>query len=506
MNISKLPSEVLGNIFRWNATLKGEFDGLEEGSHNSLLVCHHWFEVASRTPELWAFWGNSLEDWEKRHVRSSAGTPLNLVLDAVPYMFGTISESQQVVLKDHATSDTIQRVHLRTDISDILISIISPLLSRDGGLQINSLKSLILHCESSEPLDTSFFARSRLLGLRHLELLGCTLSSWEHLALQTTLLTTLQLFFDDTSPTPTIPQLLSILASNPRLKKLELNSQAIPDGNGNRDGSRSVLPLPHLEELRLDGDPRQVFGLLCRLGLPRRMAMLALNVSHCVAADVSETIGPRLRDYLRCRGKSRNGLGIVLSSRGCISLSVGDADRLHPSTSLSSRMTQFASIIVGVDGALPEDTLEKLTLDLICFTPREEIVYPRTCRSPEVVKDLRVQMPNLKALDLYMVPLAAVFPMPDQDGSHVHERFPPSLQYLLLERPHLGTYSWIPLVTYLSNRSSSGNKLDSLLINGPCHVCSRVAQEIGDVVRKFKVDDGCLDSWCPFFSNCWLSW
>ena len=61
LNVSKLPPEVLGNIFQRNVTLDGSFK-LEEGSHNSLLVCHHWFEVASRTPELWSFWGNNLED------------------------------------------------------------------------------------------------------------------------------------------------------------------------------------------------------------------------------------------------------------------------------------------------------------------------------------------------------------------------------------------------------------------------------------------------------------
>ena len=41
LSVSTLPSEILGNIFRWNVTLKHDFGGLEEGSHNFLLVCHH---------------------------------------------------------------------------------------------------------------------------------------------------------------------------------------------------------------------------------------------------------------------------------------------------------------------------------------------------------------------------------------------------------------------------------------------------------------------------------
>ena len=66
LNVSKPPPEVLGKIFHWNVTLKGDFGGLDEGSHNfPPPVCHHWFEVASRTPELWSFWSNNLKDWAR---------------------------------------------------------------------------------------------------------------------------------------------------------------------------------------------------------------------------------------------------------------------------------------------------------------------------------------------------------------------------------------------------------------------------------------------------------
>ena len=34
LNVSKPPPEVLGKIFHWNVTLKGDFGGLDEGSHN----------------------------------------------------------------------------------------------------------------------------------------------------------------------------------------------------------------------------------------------------------------------------------------------------------------------------------------------------------------------------------------------------------------------------------------------------------------------------------------
>ena len=62
LNVSKLPPEILGDIFRWNVTFKDYSVGLDERSHNFLLVCHHWLEVASRTPEIWSFWGNTPRD------------------------------------------------------------------------------------------------------------------------------------------------------------------------------------------------------------------------------------------------------------------------------------------------------------------------------------------------------------------------------------------------------------------------------------------------------------
>ena len=63
LNVSTLLSpEILGRIFHWNVVPGGDFDRPSEGSYNFLLVCHHWFEVASRTPELWCSWGNSIRD------------------------------------------------------------------------------------------------------------------------------------------------------------------------------------------------------------------------------------------------------------------------------------------------------------------------------------------------------------------------------------------------------------------------------------------------------------
>ena len=111
LNVSTLPPEILGDIFHRNVILKSAFDGLEKGSYNFLLVCYHWFEVASRTPELWSRWGNNLQDWKKRY-RYCPAAPLDLVLDGMDSAGGPLDDTLQSALQDRAARDTVQRVHL----------------------------------------------------------------------------------------------------------------------------------------------------------------------------------------------------------------------------------------------------------------------------------------------------------------------------------------------------------------------------------------------------------
>lgn len=103
LNVHRLPPELLGKIFHQNVMLKGDFGGLEKRSHNFLFVCHHWFEVASHTPKLWSFWGNTPKDWA-RCYRGSATAALDLVLIDTPDHFD--SDVFDALL-DHANRDTI---------------------------------------------------------------------------------------------------------------------------------------------------------------------------------------------------------------------------------------------------------------------------------------------------------------------------------------------------------------------------------------------------------------
>ena len=121
-----MPPELLGQVFRWNVIL-GAFDGLRKDSYNFLLVCHHWFEIASNTPELWTFWGNNLKQWTQRYRRSGTA-PFDIILYPSYFVRGgnaTFDEPLRDTLRDRATRNYIRPAHLHGWDADPLHSLIS---------------------------------------------------------------------------------------------------------------------------------------------------------------------------------------------------------------------------------------------------------------------------------------------------------------------------------------------------------------------------------------------
>ena len=230
LNVSTLlPPEILGSIFRWNVIPDGDFGGLSKGSYNFLLVCHHWFEVASHTPELWRSWGNSTQDWARRYAQHGT-SPLDLVLEGGAD--DELNNNLRDALRDRAAQDTIRRVHLRgTYVAKLLNSVVSSIVNKWKETQSNSMQSFIFQSKGPGVVDVStFFSGYHLSKLNCLRLYGCRISSWDLLKSQTTALTTLELVDTGPSPTPTLSQLLSILSSNPLLQDLTL-SQRVDDDN-----------------------------------------------------------------------------------------------------------------------------------------------------------------------------------------------------------------------------------------------------------------------------------
>ena len=311
------------------------------------------------------------------------------MLSGVPLAADALDDTLRNSLQDRAARDTIRRIHLAADTSEFLGSVFSSLTTNCEGIRSSSVESIIVWDENfiGPSVDVSdFFAHYRLPKLRHLELIGCKISSWDLLSSQTSALETLELHDPPASP-PTASQLLSILTSNPALRKLRFSGRTIPIDNGDRPSSR--VPLHHLKELGLSGDLRNITGLLHRLDHPKDVD-LHLNLPGCTVGDISQILRPYLRDRLQHSGRSRNGLGLSASwSSREIGFSMGDGGTVNLPTPEPKLVGSFMTVFIDhPNQPPPRNLLEGAILDLITDTPREEDVYLQTDCNSMSMEDL----------------------------------------------------------------------------------------------------------------------
>ena len=496
LNISKLPPELLGRIFHCNVTPEDDFDGLDEGSHNFLLVCHHWFQVASRTPEIWSFWGNSLKEWA-RWCRRSGNAPLDLVLvdsdDYNDYDDGDDSDSDSGrpyeahigdtflcdALRNRAAQGTIRRVHLHAPYN-YLESVIDLLTADRGEPRPNGIESIIFW-NAPDSLDvSSFFAHSRFPKLQRLELDCSTISSWDHLTSQTSVLTILELNFGVPSPTPTTSQLLSVLSSNPALRTVRLFDRAVPNDGGVESPIR--VQLHHLKELLLDGGLRHVIRLLDQLDHPGNMDGLCLTLRDSDAIDISQIVGPYVRNHLQRHDRPQNGSNLRVSG-GCFGQWTGNEVGIRSPAPERGPIYRDVSVRVVLRGEPHRTLIERAALDLITYAPLEEADFFFAQNVPIVMEDIHTRLPNLRVLRFEAVLLRAAFPDPNLVESG--EAFP-SLEHLTLRHMVLDDGDWSPLVTFLACRVTSGNRLDTLEITCSICMCPEVMEGIRGMVREFE--------------------
>ena len=487
LSVSKLPPEVLGDIFSRNVTLKTDFGAGEERSYNFLLVCHYWYEVASCTPDVWSYWGNTPKDWARCYSRSRRA-PLDLVLD-VDYDPGCFDAALFNALRNRANQNLIRRVHLRSGNTNLLNSVVSSLTPESGGTRLDRMESLILGNEHSSPVDSSgLFSHRRFPNLQHLYLIQCAISSWDHLKCQTGALTHLRLSLVDPSPSPTTIELLSVLSSNPALQHIALYNRAIPN---DVDETTSIrVPLHHLNQLTLQGDSPLIFRLIDQLDHPATLDKLALTLHGCTTAGISQTIGPYLREYLRCRRGPRGGLGIFISCVERVVIHVCDADGTAPTFGLVDKVVVLD---VKLDQPPSRDLLAQAALGLITHVPEEKTVFFEAHGEPVDLGDICTRFPNLKTLNLARPHLPALSPRLSLGGNEI---IPYSLQNLSLQYPRVDYCDWNPLKAFLTHCASSGKRLDKLKISYAPHMCLELMEGIRGLVREFQTV--CVTRWCPF--------
>ena len=483
LNIStRVPPEILGHIFCRNIVRETDyslnspslFAGLQKGSYNFLLVCHHWFEVASRTPALWSFWGTTFQQWKKRHHRSAA-IPLDLVLEGsradpgVPF-----DESLQVAVRGRAMQDTIRRVHLLSYHPGILTSIISLLTPNDEGGRNENIESIVWYNVTRSYVDASnFFARSRLSRLRFIKLCGTIqVSSLDRLALQTRLLTTLSLTLEGSiaAPTLTAPQLFSILTSNPDLRELCLSGTALPD---DADGSTFKVPLHNLKMLFLRGDLRRVLGLLRHLILPDTLDEIILDLFNLMAGDIPQILGPYIRDYFQRNPRYQDRLEIDSHS------SLGQA-----SISVVNNGSKFPYVTLVIEG--PPLVMKKSLTKLIAFTPVEYVRSFHVGMATNLPEKIFSMMPNIEMLHLRCVQLSEGFLQPNPNGSRANTKLLPSLRLLRLEDVKFqNDEDWDHLAKYLDHQTSDEQPISLEVIGRFPYTPPDVVDRIKDLVKEF---------------------
>ena len=477
-----LPPEILGNIFRWNVIPEGCFGGLSKGSYNFLLVCHHWFEVASHNPELWCSWGNSIQDWARRYSRCGTG-PLDLALEGRPGY--ELDDNLRNALRDRVARDTIRQVHLRGNhVANLLNSVISSIVNKGEEIRSKSVESFIVQSNGlEEVVDVSaFFSGCHLPKLKCLRLLGYRISSWDLLKSQTTALTTLELTDTGPSPTPTLSQLLSILSSNPLLQDLTLSHGVYGD-----KWPSPPVPLRHLQKFHLKSGFRHAFLLLNQLELPDKMNNLNLTLDECSPLDISQTLGPYLGDRVRRRGKfPGGGLGLLANhTPSNLSFRAGGAHQRVD----SAQVVWFVEVLADMSVQLEGEEAGRLGLDLIAHIPREQVIRLQTTLPILRSEKLCVEMCDLAHLQLNGVNLPTFFAGPGVYGSHASKDVLRSLDHIVITRPDLDGGDWSPLTNFLSRRAATGHQISSLRLCDHQDIDGDVAESIRGAVKLFE-DDG----------------
>ena len=304
-----------------------------------------------------------------RFYKLSGTTPVDLALNGLDRSGNSnisFDGPLRDALRERAELGAIRSIRLRWNQKELPLDSILSALTPDGkGVRRSSIEFITLrYVDASEFLTRHSFPKLRQLHISTMD----NFPLWEHLGQHTTALTDLFLSLDNKASCPTTTQLLSILASNPRLQILALFKWAIP-----RDSQSMVtVPLRYLERLSIDAEIRPVFQLLSQLEYPDRMKWMNLTVSDCVAEDVPGTIGPYVRDHIQRNGRFQESFGISINSSNAVSIETSTTN----DSDATQRLTFAAfTAIMQEDEDLPLYNKAQMCADLVAHIPAEHVVY-----------------------------------------------------------------------------------------------------------------------------------
>ena len=331
LNVSVyLAPEILGHIFWWRVVSGVDSGGRISGrTFNFLLVCRYWFDVATSTPSLWAFWGTSLRECVAFH-RHSGAVPLYLNLTDVNSDREVWNASG--VLQDQNVHRRIRHLHIQTS-PRALASILSLMSTPQPSSLQSQIQSLVLTAEGpwnaerpgEFPDVTNFLNAHSLRELRFLRLRDCDLG-WKSLILQTSRLTHLFIHAHDRSTKPTVLQLASLFINNSALQEIDLSLEIASTPADPLSEIPTSIFLPHLRRLNTHGSITGYARLLNRLTFSDALKQVNANLFlDGIVIDVAVALTPFLHNlFLGCRTSklaihimyALEGLGINVARPG----------------------------------------------------------------------------------------------------------------------------------------------------------------------------------------------
>ncbi|KAF9779808.1 hypothetical protein BJ322DRAFT_343667 [Thelephora terrestris] len=363
LNVSVyLPPETLGHIFWWNVVSGVSSTGrISRNTFNFLLVCRYWFDVATSTPSLWAFWGTSLRECVAFH-RYSGAVPLYLNL--VDLNSDREIRDASGVLQDCNVQERIRHLHLNTS-PKTLAKILSLMSTPQPASSHSQIQSLVLMVEgpwnAERPEDlpdvTNFLDSRSFPELRFLRLRGCDVG-WESLIRRTSELTHLFIHARDRSTRPTVLELASLLARNSALEEINLSLEI---SSTSQDSFPISILLPHLRRLVVHGNAAGHAQLLNLLRFSNKLKQVKTDLLlDGIVTDVAAALTPFLPNlFLTCQ-PSDLAIHIVYALVG-LSINVSrPGERGDPEDFLMLRISSLDMGFWDIAPTLPEEVAKRL--------------------------------------------------------------------------------------------------------------------------------------------------